>query len=258
MKTFKGKAQAANFSQQGRHLLGVDAELLGAATHLHARTLQLKVRVDAHCHPRRQAKAGGGIGQHRQLAKRLHIDQHTGRHRLAQLQIALARPGETDFGRLGTGVQRHLQLPRRCDIDTVHQTGHQRHQRRHRVGLHRVMQLHPRRQGLPQRCHAGTQEAAVVGIKRRLSDPLRQQGQRLPADDQLAVLHAELRHWCVHRRSFWDNGCGLGGFEHGRRLGMWLREYVVSGAQAERFSSQAVDSALRSILPFGLRGSGPA
>jgi hypothetical protein len=59
----------------------------------------------------------------------------------AQFGVALAGAGEADLGRVGAGVQRHLQLAGRGHVDAVDQPRHHAHHGRHRVGLHRVVQL---------------------------------------------------------------------------------------------------------------------
>jgi hypothetical protein len=93
------------------------------------------------------------VGQHIDLAERLDVDQHASGHGLVQLDVALAWTSEADVLRVGPGVQRHLQFARRGHIDAADQPGHVRHQRRHRVGLHRVMQLDAGRQRRAQRPH---------------------------------------------------------------------------------------------------------
>ena len=104
------------------------------------------------------------------------------------------------------GVERHLQLAAGGDVDAVDQAGHVLHQRRHRVGLHRVVQLDL----AAGRCarswaHALRQQRAVVGVERRAADALRQAGQRHAADLQAVVDDGELRFMgaccgrgCVH------------------------------------------------------------
>jgi hypothetical protein len=46
VEALEGEAGLADLGQQLGHLFGIDAELLGAAAHLHARTLELEVGVD--------------------------------------------------------------------------------------------------------------------------------------------------------------------------------------------------------------------
>ena len=48
MKAFELQTGDTNFMEQVRYLLGIDAELLGTAPHLHARSLEFKIRVDAY------------------------------------------------------------------------------------------------------------------------------------------------------------------------------------------------------------------
>jgi len=124
---------------------------------------------------------------------------------------ALARAGKADLGRVGTGIQGHLQLAGRGHVNAVDQGRHQPDHGRHRVGLHRVMQLHLGRQGRAQLRNPGTQQATVVGIKRRLADALGQQRQLLPADDQFAArIDRELGHRHMDRRhALGDEGGGV-------------------------------------------------
>ena len=89
------------------------------------------------------------------------------------------------------------------------------------------------------------QQAAVVGEERRLPDAFGQGRQRLAADQQLAPGGGELRHWRVARRA----GRGL--------LGIHRRLRHVGSAALRAWADHSVDNSLRSILPFGLRGSGP-
>ena len=49
-------------AQESRHLLGVDAELLGAATDAHPRTLDLEIGIDADRHSGPHAQAAARIG----------------------------------------------------------------------------------------------------------------------------------------------------------------------------------------------------
>jgi hypothetical protein len=128
----------------------------------------------------------------------LHVDQHAGGHRLAQLGVALAGAGKADLGRVGAGVQRHLQLAGRGHVDAVDQAGHVAHHGRHRVGLHRVVQLHRRGSAARSWPRAG---AAARGRRRRTASGRRARpaGQRLAADQQLAVARRELVHRGMHR-----------------------------------------------------------
>ena len=199
---------------QQRHRLGdqldVQPELLGPAAHLHSRALELEVRVHAQGHPRRQAELLLQPAQDGQLAQALGIDQHAGGHGLAQFGLALAGPGEADVARVGAGVQRHLQLASGRHVDAADQAGHQRDHGRHRVGLHREMQLDLSRQHGLQLGHARAQQAAVVGVERRAADTFGQLRERETSDQQVAAVGAsELGHLAVRGR-----GAGRGGFSH--------------------------------------------
>ena len=190
------------------------------------------------------------------LAHRLDVDQHAGGDRLAQLLGALARPGEADLGRIGAGVERHLQLAGRSHVDAVDLARHEGHQRRHRVGLHRVVQLDGRRQRLPQLGRAGGEQRAVVGVERRAADALGEARQRQAADLQLAAGDRK----ALHRRMHGQHPAQRFGKVHqsapavAAAAGAALGAGPPGGCPACR---RAATIALRSILPFGLRGSGP-
>ncbi len=104
------------------------------------------------------------------------------------------------------------------------------HHGRHRVGLHRIVQLDFRRQAAPQPRHALSQAGTVVGIERRLADAFGQTAQRHAADLQAVV----------------DDG------EPAQR-GM-LRAGRIHDEDSLNTCASCVLSNLRSILPFGLRG----
>ena len=58
-----------------------------------------------------------------------------------QFAAALAGAGKADLRRIRAGIQRHLQFAARSDVDAIDQARHDTDQRRHRVGLHRVVQF---------------------------------------------------------------------------------------------------------------------
>ena len=208
METLEREAQPADLREQRRYLFGVDTERLRSATHLHARTLQFEIWIDTHGHPRRPAESRRDPGERARLAEGFDIQQHAGGNRLDEFLVALAGPGEADPGGRTAGVERGPQLARRCDVESVDQSGHVPDQRRHRIGLHRVVQLDVRRQRLPQFGDAGGQQCAVVGIERGLPDAGREPRERHAANDEFAVLDRELAHRGV------DRGRSLGG-SHG-------------------------------------------
>ncbi len=82
VKALEGQARLPISASSLRHLLGVDAELLRPAAHLHARRLELEVRIHAHRHARGQAKLSCDLRQQPDLAHRLDIDQDARRDRL--------------------------------------------------------------------------------------------------------------------------------------------------------------------------------
>ena len=57
VKALEVEAELPDPREHRGHALGIDAELLGTAAHLHARALQLEVGVDPHRHARARAVA---------------------------------------------------------------------------------------------------------------------------------------------------------------------------------------------------------
>jgi hypothetical protein len=53
VEAFEVQLQPPDLAQRPRHVLGVDAELLGPPAHLHAGRLELEPGVDANRHPGR-------------------------------------------------------------------------------------------------------------------------------------------------------------------------------------------------------------
>ena len=170
MKAFEGERCGLDFLQQPGHLFGIDAELLGAAAHFHARGLELEIGIHAYRHACRQPQTLLDVGQERHFAEGFDIDEDAGGHRLGKLALRFAGAGKADVLRLGAGIQGHQQLAAGGDIDAIDQAGHVRHQGRHGVGLHGVVQLHGGRQGGAQRGHARAEQAAVIGVVGRLAD----------------------------------------------------------------------------------------
>ncbi len=188
MKTFERDVWAVpDGFEQLRHLLDVDAELLGPAAHAHAGAFQLEVRVHADSDPCRGAEFGRDGLEQRDFAHRLDVDQHPRGDRLTQLGRALAGAGKADFARVGARVERDFELTRRRDVDAFDQARHQLHERGHRVGLHRVVQLDRGRQRRTQLGHAPAQQRPVVGVERRAADARGEQAQPLVADHEFPV-----------------------------------------------------------------------
>ena len=118
---------------------------------------------------------------------------------MQQFDIALARAGKADFLRVRASIERQFHLAGRCHIDAVDQTGHHPDKGWHRIGFHRVMQLQLRRHRLTQMRHAGSQQPAVISVKRRLPGTYRQDRKLLPPNQQFAVPPFELRHCGMYR-----------------------------------------------------------
>ena len=149
--------------------------------------------------------------------------------------MALAGAGEADLVGVGTAVEGDPQLAAGGHVDAVDKAGHVADQGRHRVGLHRVVELDAGGQRGPQLGDAAGQERPVVGVERRLADPVDEALEGDAADQQLAAGALELVHGGMDR--FFAGGGG-----HWAPWACW----------------NSVDRVLRSILPLGLRGSGPS
>src|SRR6185503_8135011 len=85
--------------EQSRDLLRVDAELLRAAGHLHARGLQLEVGVDANRDSTLAARRCGERSQATQLAGTLDVHRDACSQRALQVQQRLAGARKADRAR---------------------------------------------------------------------------------------------------------------------------------------------------------------
>ncbi len=187
MKAFKHHAVLVHGSQHGRHLLGINAERLGAPAHVHAGAAQLKVGVDAQRHAGGHAQVLGGLGQQLQLTRRLHMQQHARGHGLTQLGRTLARPRKSYAQRVCASIQRQLELAGRRHVHAIDQRAQKAHQGCHGVSLDGVVQAHARRQNQPHGRDARRDQRPVIGIKRRLTHPLGKPRQGQAADPQLGT-----------------------------------------------------------------------
>ena len=232
MKAVKIEFQLAQPRQHRRHPLGVDAELFGAAAHLHARRFQFEIRIDANRHFRHDAERLADHSQSLHFSFGLHVQHHAGGHRAAQIGVALAGTGEADQAGRHRRVEGDFQFTAGSDVDAVDQGRHVLYQRRHGIGLHRIVQVNRRRQVAPQQRDPLAQGGAVVGIEGRAADALGQLRERHAAHLQDVVDNRKL-----HQRRVWRTD--------------------THAALPAKIDSSSVLSILRSILPFGLRGSGP-
>ena len=231
MESLETEVEAADFPQQFRNGLGIDAELFRSASHLHSRGLELEVGIDANRNARRPARGARKLREQGDFAWRFDVDQDSRRHGLRELVLALARAGEADLGGIHGCVERNLELTARRHVQTVDQSGHVADERRHRVCLHRVVKPNGGRHVTAQLSDARRQQSPIVGVKRRAAHLHSESGERHAADDQAVVRHRPLRHWRMARHA---QDC----------------------VPAKRFENSA-PSILRSILPLALRGSGP-
>ena len=186
----------------------------------------------------------GNHGQFADFAEGFDVDQDARRDRLAQFATALAGAGKADFRRIRTGIQRHFKLPSRSDIDAIDQARHDTDQRRHRVGFHCVVQLDGLGEGSAQLGNALNQQLPVIGIERCLADLCSEAFQRHATDQQLTGDCLKLAHRRVNRKRAFRKR------HRYKPLGNWQLQLAF-------FSTHSVDSVLRSIFPFGLRGNGP-
>ena len=203
VEAFERQSGSTDFSQQFGNLLGVDAELLGSAAHLHARTFQLEIGIDAGRNARLAARAAIrallDVSQLSDFAKGFDIDQYAGCNCLSQLLATFSGAGKADVSWICTAVEGNLQFAARGHINAVDQRCHVAHQRRHRVGLHRIVQLNRRRQRGAQLRYTIGKQFPVIGIKRCLPDALCEAGERDSADDKFAITDGELSHRRMQR-----------------------------------------------------------
>src|SRR6185503_12372940 len=223
----------ADSVQHRRDALGVDAERLGPAAHLHPGALELEVRIDAYVDARPGAASGGDGGEALHLALGLEVDDDAGGERRLEVGVGLAGTREADAVRPGAGRERGLELAGGGDVEPVDELRDMGYDVQLRVGLHRVVDVDLAREMSAQELDALADEPVVVGVERRAADAARKLGQRDPANDEAIVDHREL----VHRRV--DRTRGL------------------AHAAASNRPANSCASSLRSILPFGLRGRLP-
>ena len=109
------------------------------------------------------------------------------RHRLRQLLVRLAGPGEADRVRAHARGQRDAELAAGRHVQAVDERREMPHHLRHRIGLDRVVQMHSSGQVPAQQLDALRDQAAVVSVERRAADAPRELGQRQAADLQAVV-----------------------------------------------------------------------
>ena len=194
METLEGQPRLAYPRERQRHLLGIDAELLRSAAHLHARGLELEIGVHPDRDARGTALAPRKLGKQSDLAERFDVDEDAGSDGLRELDLGLAGSGEADVLRIRPRVECDAQLATRRNVETVDAAGHVGHQCRHRVGLDRVMHVDRRRDRIAQLGHARVERTAVIGIEGRAADACGETGQRHAANHQFPVFDGELRH----------------------------------------------------------------
>ncbi len=173
--------------QQLRRLFRIDAELPRAAAHFHAGRLQFKIRVHPQHHSRPQPQGVADPVRAVGFAHRLQVQHGAGGDNLAQFGIGFSRSRKADLARCHAGVQRRLQFSAGSHVQAIDQAGHVLHQRRHRVGLERVMQAQAGGQRRAQIAHARRQQGAVIGKEGGAADAFGQARQGDAADVQAAV-----------------------------------------------------------------------
>src|SRR5262249_33450540 len=136
------EAELPDPAQHLRNALRVDAELLGSASHLHSGAFQLEIGVDPYRDERTPPAAYGRDALH--LALGLEVAADARRHRLGEVGVGLAGPGEADRRRFRPGSERDAQLAGRRYVQAVDERRDVLHHRWHRVRFHRVMQVHVR------------------------------------------------------------------------------------------------------------------
>jgi hypothetical protein len=130
MKTAPFRARRDDLAGQSGHLVGVDAEGLGAAAHLHAAAAQVEIGVHADGEARGLAQLFGDGERPAGFIRGFKVERHALHDRRLQLDIALARPGKADQRGIEPGLTRHAQLAAAGDVETIDQRAHQAQQRR--------------------------------------------------------------------------------------------------------------------------------
>ena len=128
----------------GDHL-GIGAEGLGTAAHLHARGLQLEIRIDPQGHGHPVAPLPGELHDPLGFRGRFQNDDDSRFHRGLEVLGGFAGSGEADVAGVDAGRQCDAQLRRGGDIQAIGQACEMRDHRRHRIGFHRVVQADARR-----------------------------------------------------------------------------------------------------------------
>ena len=100
---------------------GVDPEGLGPAAHLHPRSLELEIGIDANREARRHAKSLGDGQRAARFGLAFEIERDARGDRGFEFQVALARPGEAHPAQVEPGRPNQFQLAARRDIEPVGQ-----------------------------------------------------------------------------------------------------------------------------------------
>jgi hypothetical protein len=154
-----------------RHLFGIDANLLRAAAHPHCLTpLTLKsglTRIAA----RGVRPSAFAASTSRRLQCGLQLDRYTAATALRTSAIVLPGPAKlTCAGRIGVSRAMSSSRP---DATSIPRPGSQMlDHHRHRIGLHRVAELHLARQRATKQGHPPGEQRPVVRKEGGRADPL--------------------------------------------------------------------------------------
>jgi hypothetical protein len=176
-----------DMARKRRHALGIDAERLGPAAHLHARSLELEIGIDPNREARRLARPLGNGERALRLALAFQIERRAMQNGFFQLAVALARPGEADARAVDPGLSHHVQLAARRDVEPVDQTGHMCQHGREAVGLDGVIDFQPLGHGRAQIGDAARHHRARIDEERRSPRPLDQLRGRFTVHGQFAI-----------------------------------------------------------------------
>ncbi len=104
MKALKIDGEIGNGAQYFRYAFGIDAELLRATAHLHSRTLEFEVGVDANGDARWATRLRADFREHLEFAFRLDVDGDVCGSGFVKLAIGLAGSGHADSFRIDTRI----------------------------------------------------------------------------------------------------------------------------------------------------------
>ena len=137
------------------------------------------------------------------------MQRNPGFDRGGNVGVAFAWPGKTDALTADAHRLQSRQFTARCNVEPIDLPGHERQQRRERIGLYRVMQFHADRHRQPQRRHTCRNQPRIIDKQRRPARTHDQITRAHATDCQLAIDHGKARRHWSHRFAGGVHGAGL-------------------------------------------------